>query len=151
MAHDQESESRTVTARRAIAAAAFCAALLVSACATDPGSVMVGEPNVLPANYRADLLAYLKTYLNDPTGIREAFIAEPVLRNVGGTTTFGATQRYIVCLRFNAKNSVGRYEGSRDRVVVFLGGKLDTMALARGEQCKDAVWLPFPELEKLRR
>ena len=28
--------------------------------------------NVYPANYRAELLAYLRTYLNDPTGVREA-------------------------------------------------------------------------------
>jgi hypothetical protein len=145
MADDQGSDSR------ALRAAAFCAALLVGACSTDPGSVMVSEPNVLPANYRADILVYLKTYLNDPTGIRESFIAEPVLRTVGSTAALNITQRYLVCLRFNAKNSVGRYEGSRDRVVAFLSGRLDTMAPARAEQCKDAVWMPFPELEKLRR
>jgi hypothetical protein len=36
-------------------------------------------------------------------------------------------------------------------VVVYLGGRLDTMEFARGEQCKDAVWTPFPELERLKR
>jgi hypothetical protein len=151
MADDQGSEGRALTAHRSVAAVALCAALLVSACATDPGSVLVSEPNIFPANYRADILAYLKTYLNDPVGIREAFIAEPVLRTVDGTTALVTTQRYLVCLRFNAKNSVGRYEGSRDRVVAFLSGRLDTMAFARGEQCKDAVWIPFPELEQLKR
>ncbi len=151
MADDPGRESRAGMMRRAVMPVALCAALLVSACARDPGSVMVGEPNALPVSYRADILAYLKTYQNDPTGIREAYIAEPVLRTVGSAAESGITQRYLVCLRYNAKNSQGRYEGSRDRVVAFLSGRLDTMALARGEQCKDATWLPFPELEKLKR
>ena len=113
MAHDQGRESRARMMRRALMPGAFCAALLVGACATDPGSVMVGEPNALPVHYRADILAYMKTYLNDPTGVRGAFIAEPELRNIPGTPT----QRYMVCLRFNAKDSTGKYEGSRDRLV----------------------------------
>jgi hypothetical protein len=144
--------------RRAFMPTAFCAALLVSACATDPGSVVVGEPNAVPTNYRADILAYLKTYLNDPTGVRDAYITEPVLRGIPGASVgegIGqrtiAVERYMVCIRFNAKNSIGRYEGTRDLFVAFLGGRLDTLAPARGGQCKDAAWLPFPELEKLKR
>ena len=121
------------------------AAAMVSACASSPPPVMSGEPNVAPVNYKTEILAYMRTYLNDPTGVREAYISEPALISVGGT------QRYVSCLRFNAKNSVGKYEGSKDRVVAFLSGRFDTLALARGEQCKDANWQPFPELEKLRR
>jgi hypothetical protein len=158
MAHDQGREGCARMMRRAFMPAAFCAALLVSACATDPGSVVVGEPNALPVNYRADILAYMRTYLNDPTGVREAYITEPLLRGVPGAEVgqgMGqrtiAVERYMVCIRFNAKNSIGRYEGTRDFIVAFLGGKLDTMAAARGGQCKDATWLPFSELEKLKR
>ena len=125
--------------------AAMFAAALVSACASAPPPVMSGEPNVAPVNYKSEILAYLRTYLNNPVGVREAYITEPSLITVGGT------QRYVSCLRFNAKNSVGKYEGSKDRVVAFLSGRFDTLALARGEQCKDANWQPFPELEKLRR
>ncbi len=118
MAHDQGSESRARMRRRAFMPAAFCAALLVSACATDPGSVVVGEPNALPANYRADILAYLKTYLNDPTGVRDALhfrarAARNPGRQCGGDRpTHDAVERYMVCIRFNAKNSIGRYEGT---------------------------------------
>jgi hypothetical protein len=155
MADDRTSKSpRLSRAPRRLAA--FGALALVAACATDPGSVQVGEPNVPPARYREEILAYLKTYLNDPTGVRDAAITEPMLRNVGpgaGAGTIGQRplQRYMVCVRFNAKNSAGKYEGSRDRAVMFLAGRLDTMGIARGEQCKDADWKPFPELEKLRR
>ena len=130
---------------RAQLVVALFAAAMVSACASSPPPVMSGEPNVAPVNYKTEILAYMRTYLNDPTGVREAYISEPALISVGGT------QRYVSCLRFNAKNSVGKYEGGKDRVVAFLSGRFDTLALARGEQCKDANWQPFPELEKLRR
>lgn len=125
--------------------AALFAAAMVSACASEPPPVLSGEPNVAPVNYKTEILAYMRTYLNDPTGVREAYITEPSLITVGGT------QRYVSCLRFNAKNSIGKYEGSKDRVVAFLSGRFDTVAIARGEQCKDVSWQPFPELEKLRR
>jgi hypothetical protein len=150
MAHYQRSQGPRLTSRSR-ALAAFCVLALAAACSTEPKPIMVGEPNVPPANYRADVLAYLRTYLNDPTGVREAYISEPVLRNVGSSMESGITQRFILCVRYNAKNSLGKYEGSRDRVVAFLAGQFDTMVPARGDQCKDAAWQPFPELEKLRR
>ena len=147
MAHDQRSRSGSSVTwrRRSDVVVAMFAAAMVSACASSPPTVLSGEPNVAPVNYKTEILAYLRTYLNTPTGVREAYITEPSLLTVGGT------QRYVSCLRFNAKNSIGKYEGSKDRVVAFLSGRIDTLALARGEQCKDANWQPFPELEKLQR
>ena len=105
------------------------------------------DPNTPPVNYKAEIIAYLRTYLNDPTGVRGAYIAEPELRAIPGSSA----QRYMVCLRFNAKDSTGKYEGSRDRMVAFLSGRLDTIVPARKEQCDKANWQPFTELEKLRR
>lgn len=106
---------------------------------------IVSEPNVLPANYRAEILAFLRTYLNDPTRIRSASISEPALRSTG------REERYAVCLRFNARKTNGEYEGVRERIVFFLTGKLDAMTEARREQCAGAVYQPFPELEALTR
>src|SRR4051794_40299732 len=42
--------------------------------------------------YRADIVAFMRTYLNDPTGVRDAFISEPALRS------FENAQRYTLCL-----------------------------------------------------
>ncbi len=127
--------------------AAFALALsALGACSSvDPQPVVVSEPNILPANYRPEILAFLRSYLNDPTAIRSASISEPALRPAG------IEQRYTVCLRFNAKNNAGAYEGSKERIVFFLAGKLDTMIDARKEQCAGAVYQPFPELERLAR
>ncbi len=143
MADDQRFTGALGGRRRGLAAV-VCAGLATAACSSQP-SVMTADPNVYPSSYRSEIIAYLRTYLNDPTGIREAAIGEPALRQLPGV------QRYAVCLRFNAKDSTGKYQGSRDRLVVFLSGRLDTMTPARGEQCAGAVWQPFPELEKLQR
>ncbi|HWV53530.1 hypothetical protein [Pseudorhodoplanes sp.] len=143
MAHDPGRHGRTL--RSSLIALGLGASLC--ACAQEPKPVITTDPNTPPANYKADILAYLRTYLNDPSGVRGAYIAEPELRNVPGSSA----QRYMACLRFNAKDSTGKYEGSRDRMVAFLSGRLDTIMPARKEQCDQANWQPFPELEKLKR
>ena len=101
--------------------------------------------NVYPTAYRVELIAYLRTYLNDPAGIREAGVSEPALRPVPGGN------RYIVCVRFNPRNSGGGYAGLKEHLVVFVGGKLDRYVEAGGEICKTAEYGPFPELERLTR
>jgi hypothetical protein len=101
--------------------------------------------NVVPTNYRAEILAYQRSYLNDPTGIRSAAITQPALKTVGNKV-----ERYVVCVRFDAKSAAGSYAGVRDHLAIFLAGKLDQMAATR-EQCKDAAYEPFPELERLTR
>jgi hypothetical protein len=98
-----------------------------------------------PNNYRAELLAFLKTYINDPVGIRDAVIAEPVQRTVGGRL------RYVNCLRFSARDSDGNYRDARDRARVYVDGRLDHIVDKPGELCAGAVYAAFPELEKLTR
>lgn len=118
--------------------------LLLGGCAGDQ-KVVTAEANVYPPNYKSEILAFLRTYLNDPTRIRSAFIAEPELKQAG------PDKRYGVCLRFNARKTGGDYEGSKDRIVFFLSGRLDTMIEDRASQCAQAAYQPFPELEKLTR
>jgi hypothetical protein len=101
--------------------------------------------NVYPAGYRGELIAYLRTYLNDPTGIREAAISEPALKPIG------PGDRYVVCVRFNPKRTGGGYAGAKDHLVIYTGGKLDRYLEAAGESCKEAAYAAFPELERLTR
>jgi hypothetical protein len=131
--------------RAACAIAGALVLVCMTGCASNDPVKTIGEANVYPASPRPEILAFLRTYLNDPSNIRSAFVSEPALMTVG------STQRYGMCLRFDARKSGGEYEGSRDRVVYFLAGKLDTMVEARRGECKDAVYQPFPELEKLTR
>ena len=98
-----------------------------------------------PDNYRAELLAFMRTYLNNPVGVRNAEMAEPVQRTVGGRV------RYVSCLRFYPRESDGTYRETRERAVMYVNGRLDRLVENAGEVCAGAVYLPFPELEKMVR
>lgn len=98
-----------------------------------------------PANYRTEIVAFLKTYLNNPAGVRDAEMAEPVQRTVGGTV------RFVSCLRFNQREADGSYRGARDRAVVYVDGRLDRIMENAGDLCAGASYARFPELEKMVR
>ena len=36
-----------------------------------------------PPTYRADIVALMRTYLNNPIGVRDAYVSEPALRTLG--------------------------------------------------------------------
>lgn len=98
-----------------------------------------------PRNYRAETLAFLRTYLNDPVGVRDAVMAEPVERVVGGR------QRYVVCLRFSARESDGGYREPRERAMLFVDGRLDRILENAPEVCAGLTYAPFAELGKMTR
>ena len=132
-------------------AAIFLLPLLLAACAGDGQNSITytddrGVANQpYPANYRPDLLAFMKTYLNNPVGVKEAVIAEPVQRTVGGRL------RYVVCLRYNAKDRDGSYLGMRERAVLYVDARLDRIVEEAGEVCAGAAYAPFPDMEKMAR
>ncbi|ABE62482.1 conserved hypothetical protein [Nitrobacter hamburgensis X14] len=139
------------------ASAKFLAIVLLAgplaACVTDSvdqgGVVYTDDRGVadqpFPADYRGQILAFLRTYLNNPVGIRDAAMAEPVQRTVGGRL------RYVSCLRYNAREIDGSYRGGAQRAVVYVDARLDRMIEKAGELCAGAVYAPFPELERLTR
>jgi hypothetical protein len=103
-----------------------------------------GDPNEYPANYKPEILSAMHAYLNDPTGIRDAAIAEPpVLKPVGNVT------RYVVCLKFNPKKNARDYAGAKEVAAVFFAGRFDQFVETPREPCAGAVYAPFPELQKL--
>ena len=116
--------------------------------------------NVYPDNYRTDLLAALHTYVSDPTNIRDAYVSDPAIKPIG------TQNRYAACLRFNAKNSDGRYAGSKDVLAIFAAGRFDqfvdpsmqlgtaiqsSQSAAMKELCGQAEYKRFPELEAMAR
>lgn len=137
----------------ALLVAAFAGASL-GGCATEVGpssselKARWDAENVYPQGYRQDLLAFLHTYLNDPSHIRDAGVSQPQLKYIG------PGDRYVACVRYNARNTDGKYQGSKDGAATYVSGKLDrffdTPKDVR-ELCKEVAFAPFPELEKLTR
>lgn len=103
------------------------------------------EPNIPPANYRTNLLNFLEKELFDPSGVRDSYIAEPRL------IPFGTENRYAVCVRYNAKSGYGDYTGVKDYIAIYFHGDLTQFIPATPEQCANAPYVRWPELERLRK
>jgi ABC-type Fe3+-hydroxamate transport system substrate-binding protein len=102
------------------------------------------EPNVLPANYKQEILDTLMRVVEDPTNIKDAFVTDPMLMVAPG----GRDLRYIVCVKYNPRSG-RQYLGSRERLATFFNGHLNQLVETGLEQCAKAAYKPFPELEKL--
>jgi hypothetical protein len=97
--------------------------------------------------------------VSDPTGIRDAYVSDPTVSPIG------KLNRYAACVRFNARNSDGRYVGSRDVLAVFAAGRFDQFidSAQSGpaneanqttfvkELCGATEYKRFPELEAMIR
>jgi hypothetical protein len=117
------------------------------------------EINVYPARYRADLVAAMRAYVSDPASVRDAWVAEPAIAQVG------QRRRYAACLRFSTRNSDGQY-ASRNALAVFSEGRFDqfieasastdpasqeSLSALMKERCEAAEYKRFPELEAMKR
>lgn len=107
----------------------------------DPGTA--NQP--FPTNYKQDLLSFFKTYLNNPVGVRDAMMAEPVQRTVGGRL------RYISCVRYTAKDFDGKYTAPQEKAVAYVDARLDRVIDNAAELCAGASYVPFPEMQTMTR
>jgi hypothetical protein len=128
----------------------FAVPLLIAGCSSDwtrDRDASAQVHSVYPQNYKSEIIALMRTYLNDPTGVRDAFVSEPSQRTIDGIT------RFTSCVRYNAKKGGGQYAGNKDSMVLFRGGRLDRIAdneMVRA-QCREAAYAPFPELQQMSR
>jgi hypothetical protein len=103
------------------------------------------ENQPYPANYRPELLAFLRTYLNDPRSVRDLVIAEPVQRKIGGRL------RYVTCLRYSSRTADGAYAAPKERAAMYVDGRLDRMIEEVEEICAGATYAAYPDMDKLTR
>ncbi|MDR3468712.1 MAG: hypothetical protein P4M07_22510 [Xanthobacteraceae bacterium] len=131
--------------------AALCLVLLAGGCAgtdEEPGTFMPSGKLAVqpyPDNYRADILAFMHTYLNDLQSVRGASIASPEQRMIGGRS------RYVVCLRYSASGQGDVASGGGERAAVFVDGRMERLIEKGRELCTGATYTPFPDMEKLVR
>lgn len=132
-------------ARRLVLVAMCSAALGACAFRVEEWGDRTEGQQIIPVNYRSELVAFMRSYLNDPAGIRDAVIAEPVMRTVGGRL------RYVTCVRFSARENGNEYLPAKERAVLYVDGRLDRLVEDGAEICAGAKYAPFPELEKITR
>ena len=129
--------------------------LVLAGCATDVGpseaelKARWEAQNIFPASYKNDLLAFLRTYLNEPEHVRAAQVSQPLRRTVG------QGERYVVCVRYSERKAGGKYSPPKDGVATYVSAKLDRFFDAPPAEvkaiCKEVPLAPFPELEQLKR
>ncbi len=121
--------------------------LLLGGCTAQQRQALTGDDangaNATPVNYKADIAAAMHSYLNDPTGVRDAAVSPPVLKTTGNVA------RYVACVQFNPKKNAREYAGVKTIAAVFLAGRFDHFVDTPKTECSGAAFAPFPELQRL--
>jgi hypothetical protein len=106
----------------------------------DPPKV---EPNLFPAKYKSEIADFMRTYLANPTKVKDAFIAEPALKPVAGVA------HYVTCVRYNARNGANQYEGPKSNLAIFLEGRINQFLPGDVEMCAGLNYQRYPEIENM--
>jgi hypothetical protein len=100
-----------------------------------PQQAATPDPNLFPANYRSALVTFLRQSLTNKSDFRGGMISEPAIKTVGGS------QRYVVCVQFNPQSAI------KTKAAVYLSGQMTQFVDAAPDQCADAAYQPFRELD----
>jgi hypothetical protein len=114
------------------------AAIAVAGCSFNtklPAAPYV-DPNLYPQYYRKQVAIFLSQQLLDRADFRGARISPPVLAQVGDS------QHYIVCLQFSGHSEI------KNKVAIYLAGDITQFVDSTPEQCGNAAYAPFTELEQ---
>jgi hypothetical protein len=115
-------------------------AVLIAGCsglgAKKKEDTVVIDPNVYPQDYRQRIGLMLAQTSKDAADFHGTLISQPMLKPVGGESP-----HYVVCLQFTGHGQ------SHTKVAVFLEGAMTQFIDAKPEQCGDAQYQPFGELE----
>lgn len=130
--------------RAASLALLYAISTAIAACA--PDKVPTVETNVAPTSrYKTEIVDALRLIFakNDTTSISNAAVSDPLLRSISGE------QHYISCVRYTAHYATLKMTTTTERVAYFYGGHLNQLIEATKEQCGNAAYKPFPELNEL--
>jgi hypothetical protein len=101
------------------------------------------DPTKFPADYKPEVADFMRRNIDNPTKIRDAYIAKPVLKPIG------KNQQYVTCVRYNPRDSEGKYEGPRQSVAIFLSGGLNQFLPDDPQLCAGLTYERYPEIENM--
>jgi hypothetical protein len=97
--------------------------------------------DVFPAAFKQEIINVIPSIVSERRGIREAYYSDPSLDPKINT--------YFSCVRFNARDRAGEYQGAKEYAAYYYDGHLNQFVIAPPDQCGTAPYKPFPELERL--
>lgn len=106
----------------------------------DPATV---DPNLFPPHYKEQIADFMRSFLANPTKVKDAFVSEPVLKPVAGVS------HYVACVRYNPRDSANQYLGNQTNLAIFLGGQLNQFLPADPQMCTGLAYQRFPEAESM--
>lgn len=101
------------------------------------------NPTLYPTHYKEQIADFMRTYLNNPTKVKDGYISEPTLKPVAGTP------HYVACVRYNPRDTNNNYEGPQTRQATFLGGNLVQFLPPDGDTCNGLAYQRFPAIESM--
>jgi hypothetical protein len=101
------------------------------------------DGTTFPAYYKQEVAAFMRTYLENPRKVRDASIGTPVQRPIAGAP------RYVTCIRYNAQNPENKYEGNKERLVIFHAGKVTQFLDSDPQVCAGLAYQRYPEIESM--
>ena len=131
---DQGLHQYTIMSVRRAGMILIMAGAALAGCSKDKQTAAI-DPNALPTNYRSTLVAFLRQSLTNRADFRGAMISEPALKPIE------QSQHYVVCVQFNPRSAI------KTKAAVYLSGQMTQFVDATPEQCADASYQPFKELE----
>jgi hypothetical protein len=126
--------------RRAVSLGAVVGlAAALAGCASFGGQsdVKTVDPNVMPADYKASVMAFLQTNPYGLIGVRAAELSPPELR------PFGTESRYVSCMRAAGP------DWRKEKMFIFYAGAINQFVDATSEACGTAAYQAFPEITAL--
>lgn len=118
--------------------------MVLTACSSDSGKLVVIDPNIYPTAYKQEIVDTLRHTLADPIHVRGGLISEPALSSVD------KDQRYTACVQFQERDIYSKqYSAPENRIAYFYAGHLNQLVKPTGNECARAVYRPFPEVEKM--
>lgn len=113
-----------------------------------PGKVPEPPPVVptrYPDRYKVQIINLMRTSLDNPGKVKDAFIAEPAIKPVAGSPQ----PLYVTCVRYNPRDNGNQYQGNQSKLVIFLDGQISQYLPGDAGICGGLVYQRFPELEAL--
>ena len=93
-----------------------------------------------PQDYKRITGSYILKTFADPTSLRDVAIGAPIRGHIGND------QGWIVCVRADAKNRAGGYDGAR-KTAFLINHDQVTQSTNNAPLCNDTVLEPWPEME----
>jgi len=98
-------------------------------------TIPTADSNVYPADYRVQIARFVSGMLSDRAQFHGALISQPVQKQIGDSP------HYIVCVELKDKGQI------ENKVAIYLSGEITQFLDSTPEQCGDAAYQPFRELE----